>query len=84
MPSWQHFYRRVLHDLGQFLRSLQLSWTDIATERNLLQPRIIYLCDRFSAHIFASRAFVTVKLAANMRGGMWTQIVCEVKTACTS
>ena len=33
-----------------------------------------------SAHIFASRAFVTVTLAANMRGGMWTQIVCEGKT----
>ena len=33
-----------------------------------------------SAHVFASRAFVTVTLAANMRGGMWTQIVYEVKT----
>ena len=29
------------------------------------------------AHVFASRAFVTVTLAANMRGGMWTQIVYE-------
>ena len=33
-----------------------------------------------SAHVFASRAFVTVTLAANMRGGMWTQIVYEEKT----
>ena len=33
-----------------------------------------------SAHVFASRAFVTVTLAANMRGGMWTQIVYEGKT----
>ena len=33
-----------------------------------------------SAHVFASRAFVTVTLAANMRGGMWTQIVFEEKT----
>ena len=33
-----------------------------------------------SAHVFASRAFVTVTLAANMRGGMWTQIVHEGKT----
>ena len=41
VTSRQHFYRRVLHDLGQFLRSLQLSWTDLATERNLLQPRIM-------------------------------------------
>ena len=32
------------------------------------------------AHVFASRAFVTVTLAANMRGGMWTQIVYEGKT----
>ena len=28
-----------------------------------------------AAHVFASRAFVTVTLVANMRGGMWTQIV---------
>ena len=28
----------------------------------------------------ASRAFVTVTLAANMRGGTWTQIVCEEKS----
>ena len=27
-----------------------------------------------SAHVFASRAFVTVTLAANMRGGMWTTL----------
>ena len=33
-----------------------------------------------SAHVFASRAFVTVTLAPNMRGGMWTQIVYEEKT----
>ena len=33
-----------------------------------------------SAHVFASRAFVTVTLAANMRCGMWTQSVYEVKT----
>ena len=33
-----------------------------------------------SAHVFASRAFVTVTLAANMRGGMWTQIVHEGKS----
>ena len=33
-----------------------------------------------SAHVFASRAFVTVTLAANTRGGMWTQIVYEKKT----
>ena len=33
-----------------------------------------------SAHVFASRAFVTVTLAANMRGGMWTQSVYEGKT----
>ena len=33
-----------------------------------------------SAHVFAPRAFVTVTLAANMRGGMWTQIVYEGKT----
>ena len=33
-----------------------------------------------SAHVFASRAFVTVTLAANMRGGMWTQIVYEGKS----
>ena len=33
-----------------------------------------------STHVFASRAFVTVTLAANMRGGMWTQIVCERQT----
>ena len=32
-----------------------------------------------SAHVFASRAFVTVTLAANMRG-MWTQIVYEENT----
>ena len=31
-------------------------------------------------HVFASRAFVTVTLAANMRGGVWTQIVGEEKT----
>ena len=30
-----------------------------------------------AAHVFASRAFVTVTLAAIMRGGMWTQIVYE-------
>ena len=33
-----------------------------------------------STHVFASCAFVTVTLAANMRGGMWTQIVFEEKT----
>ena len=33
-----------------------------------------------SAHVFASRAFVTVTHGANMRGGMWTQIVHEGKT----
>ena len=33
-----------------------------------------------STHVFASRAFVTVTLAANMRGGTWTQIVYEGKT----
>ena len=33
-----------------------------------------------AAHVFASRAFVTVTLAANMRGGMWTQIVYEEKS----
>ena len=33
-----------------------------------------------AAHVFASRAFVTVTLAANMRGGMWTQIVYEGKS----
>ena len=32
------------------------------------------------AHVFASRAFVTVTLAANMRCGMWTQIVYEGKS----
>ena len=32
-----------------------------------------------SAHVFASRAFVTITLAANMRDGMWTQIVYEEK-----
>ena len=107
----------------QFLQSLQLSWkraatctrrrpseADIARERNLLQLRVIYLCDRFgisqdrtwnldetavrmvpsgergwtkraeSTHVFASRAFFTVTLAANMRGGMWTQIVYEGKS----
>ena len=32
------------------------------------------------ACVFASRAFVTVTLAANMRGGTWTQIVYEVKS----
>ena len=30
-----------------------------------------------STQVFASRAIVTVTLAANMRGGMWTQIVYE-------
>ena len=107
----------------QFLHSLQLSWklaasctrhrpseADIVRERNLLQLRDIYLCDRFgisqdriwnldgtavrmvaagerrwtrraeSTHVFTSRAFVTVTLAANMRGGMWTQIVYEGKS----
>ena len=33
-----------------------------------------------SAPVFASRAFVTVTLAANMRGGIWTQSVYEGKT----
>ena len=33
-----------------------------------------------AAHVFASRAFVTVTLAANTRGGMWTQIVYEGKS----
>ena len=33
-----------------------------------------------STHVFASRAFVTVTLAANMRGGMRTQIVYEGKS----
>ena len=33
-----------------------------------------------STDVFASRAFVTVTLAANTRGGMWTQIVYEEKT----
>ena len=33
-----------------------------------------------SAHVFVSRAFVTVTRAANMRGGMGTQIVYEGKT----
>ena len=33
-----------------------------------------------SASVFVSRAFVTVTLAANMRGGMWTQIVYERKS----
>ena len=33
-----------------------------------------------SARVFASRAFVTVTLAANMRGGMWTQIIYEAST----
>ena len=33
-----------------------------------------------SAHVFASRAFVTVTLAANMGGGMWTRIVFEKKS----
>ena len=33
-----------------------------------------------SAHVFASRAFVTVALAANITGGMWTQIVYEEKS----
>ena len=32
------------------------------------------------ACVFASRAFVTVTLAANMRDGMWTQIVFEEKS----
>ena len=37
-----------------------------------------------AAHVFASRAFVTVTLTANMRGGMWTQIVYEGRaTECT-
>ena len=30
-------------------------------------------------HVFASRAFVTVILAAHTRGGLWTQNVCEGK-----
>ena len=33
-----------------------------------------------SAPVFASHAFVTVTLAANMRGGIWTQSVYEGKT----
>ena len=33
-----------------------------------------------STHVFALRAFVTVTLAANMRGGMWTQIAYEGKS----
>ena len=33
-----------------------------------------------SAYVFASRAFVTVTLAADMRSGMWTQIVDEEKS----
>ena len=33
-----------------------------------------------AAHVFASRAFVTVTLAANMRGGMWTRIANEEKS----
>ena len=33
-----------------------------------------------SACVFASRAFVTVTLAAIMRGGMWTQIASQEKT----
>ena len=33
-----------------------------------------------SVSVFASRAFVTVTLAANIRGGMWTQIVYEGKS----
>ena len=33
-----------------------------------------------SVSVFASRAFLTVTLAANMRGGMWTQIVYEGKS----
>ena len=33
-----------------------------------------------SAYVFSSRAFVTVTLAANMMGGMWTQIVYEGKS----
>ena len=83
---------------------------DIARERNFLQLRVNYLCDRFgisqdriwnldetavrivptgergwtkkaeSVSVFASRAFVTVTLAANMRDGMWTQIVYEEKS----
>ena len=134
VPTWQHVYRRVLHELDiefeptrhwtkQFLHSLQLSWklaatcnrhrpseADIARERKLLQLLVIYLCHRFgtaqdrirnldetavrmvpsgergwskraeSAHVFASRAFVTVTLAANIRGGMETQIVYEENT----
>ena len=32
------------------------------------------------ANVFASRAFVTVTLAANIRGGPWTQIICEEKS----
>ena len=98
------------HFTRQFLQSLQLSWklaathtrhrpseADIATERKLLQLRVICLCDRFrisldrtwnrdettvrmvptgergwtkkaeSAQVFASLAFVTVTLVANMR-----------------
>ena len=134
VPTWQHVYHRVLHELDfefepgkkwtrQFLQSLQLSWklaatctrhrpseADIARECKLLQLRVIFLCDPFRisqdrkwnldetavrlvptgergwtkkaepAHVCASRTFDTVTLAANMRGGMWTQIVHEEKT----
>ena len=96
--------KQFLHSL---LLSLKLAATctrhkpseaGIARERNLLQLRVIFQCDRYKisqdhirnldetavgmvpsgergqTNVFASRTFVTVTLAANMRGGMWTTL----------
>ena len=71
------------------------SEADTARERKLLQLRVIYLCDRFKIsqdRIWnldetavrvvpaGERGWTKKKKAANMRGGMWTQIVYDGKS----
>ena len=85
VPSWQHFYRRVLCTIsGSFCAACSCHGQTLPQSATSCSCASSAWCDRFSAHVFASRAFVTVTLAANMRGGMWTQIVFDGKTACTS
>ena len=71
-------------DIARERKLLQLRVINLCDRFGISQDRIWNLEERTKraepAHVFASRAFVTVTLAANMRGGMWTQIVCEEKS----
>ena len=92
VPTWQHVYRRVLESVNSC--SCASSTCAIVSKSRRIahgtwMRRLCALSQQASvggakkaepAHVFASRAFVTVALTANKRGGMWTQIVYEEKS----